>query len=496
MVHLHLQMMRRSSCDARVPRLLAMLCALTLFGPVCKADAAETSSSDSTLPALVPEASTLPTSADAKPPTTAPGPTVNVAVTEWVIFVANPYGGDLNGPEIRSDALPSFMSDSRASPDQNEKGPPVLPIGVIRIASDGPLAADDKIDIQLTYKEGRTFATWPTAKNRTSGMLWRDTQLVASGALEPLPGNSWLAPLRSPHSPLLQVGDNRDSFLLYDVAIKYPPALTLTAAGGDSYGVVQSLDAPIHDLTFYKPISADGAGAAAPHWKTAILPLSTLTPGAQGKKKEPPAAAPAPANAPPSDGPEPHFISSSARSQAASKTPTTNPDKPTTAPATAPAPLRGTQITLADAPATSEADLLAPWRAKLAAAGVSEGDQNVVIKILAAYALDKRRVTAIYRMDNAELDKLLPIEIVPQPRTISRIALVVATGIDPAIEGEMDALIAQLASPSWATREKAMSELQKLGTAARSRLEKASQDSDVEVAYRAEQLLDAMPANP
>ena len=75
-----------------------------------------------------------------------------------------------------------------------------------------------------------------------------------------------------------------------------------------------------------------------------------------------------------------------------------------------------------------------------------------VLKILAKQALDEKRLTAIYRMDPAELDRILPLEVVPQPKKVSRIALVVVTGIDPAIGDELDQLIKKLGDPAWKNR--------------------------------------------
>ena len=135
---------------------------------------------------------------------------------------------------------------------------------------------------------------------------------------------------------------------------------------------------------------------------------------------------------------------------------------------------------------------MAPWRAKLAAAGVSAADQEIVLEILARQALDAKRLTAIYRMDPAELDRILPLEIVPQPKNISRIALVVVKGIDPAIDTELGDWIVQLGDPSWKRREAAMKEIGKLGVRAKPQLEKAVNNKDTEIAYRAEQLLGAL----
>jgi hypothetical protein len=131
------------------------------------------------------------------------------------------------------------------------------------------------------------------------------------------------------------------------------------------------------------------------------------------------------------------------------------------------------------------------WRGPLAEAGVTPADIDLILAIL-AQNLDSKRLTAIYRMDPAELDKVLPLEIVPAPKRLSRIALVVVTGIDPALGEELDTWIKQLADPSWPKREQAMKEIQQLGMKAQPALQKALKDKDIEVVHRAEQLLEIL----
>ena len=87
-------------------------------------------------------------------------------------------------------------------------------------------------------------------------------------------------------------------------------------------------------------------------------------------------------------------------------------------------------------------------------------------------------------MDPAELDRILPLEVVPQPKKVSRIALVIVKGIDPAIDEELDQLIKKLGDPSWKIREAATAEIRKLGVAHKPRLEEAAKNNDTEVAFR------------
>jgi hypothetical protein len=99
-------------------------------------------------------------------------------------------------------------------------------------------------------------------------------------------------------------------------------------------------------------------------------------------------------------------------------------------------------------------------------------------------------------MDPAELDRVLPLEIVPQPKKISRIALVIVRGMDPALNAELDALIKQMGDPSWKVRDAATKAIRKLGVRAKTRLEGAANSSDTEVAYRAEQILGSLSNTP
>jgi len=119
-----------------------------------------------------------------------------------------------------------------------------------------------------------------------------------------------------------------------------------------------------------------------------------------------------------------------------------------------------------------------------------------ILRILETHALDQRRMTVVYRLDPAELDRLLPLEVTPTPRRTVRVGLVVARNIDPAVGGEIDQLVAQLASPDWDKREAASKQLAELGAAARPKLNAALQQKDLEVVWRAERILQAMETPP
>ena len=77
-------------------------------------------------------------------------------------------------------------------------------------------------------------------------------------------------------------------------------------------------------------------------------------------------------------------------------------------------------------------------------------------------------------MDDADLDRLLPIEIAPRPAKITRVALVIARNVDPALPDLIDQLISQLVDPDWKKREAASDLLASYGPAAEARLKVAA----------------------
>lgn len=428
-------------------------------------------------PALAAEAAATPAAKSL------PGPTINVDVTEWVVFVADVVNPELNSRTLFHDSLPPFAEDLRtAEPGDAAKPSEPSPIGVIRISPDGPIDKEGTIDVQLGFKGARVLGHWPRGQVRTGGLLWQDLRIAPeSGEPRRRPAGSWLTQLRGSGTALIS-GTTREPFLLCDLEMAYPTAMQVKTVEGGKYSVAHGMDAPLLDLTFYKP-------EADHHWRSARIASLSKSEGFPKPKVASPAAGLAP-TAPNPFG-QPAYVPSGFSGAA-------QPVAPEALPIVAEIPpdakIKGTEFAFGQS--TEAADVvLAPWRAKLADAGISLADQEVVLKILARQALDPARLTAVYRMDPAELDRLLPMEVVPQPKKISRIALVIVRGIDPALGEELDRCISKLGDPSWKIREAATQEIKKLGVRAKWRLEKAAKSKDAEIAFRAEQLL-ARIANP
>jgi hypothetical protein len=410
-------------------------------------------------------------------------PTVHVNVTEWVVLVADITNSELNARGLFHDSLPPFCEDLRTSPAPDKATPSNPgPIGMIRIAADGPLDKDDKLDVQLSFKQGRALGHWPRATVRSAGLLWQDLSLNPGADPRKLADDSWLALLRKGSLPLA-AGKTSESFLLYDVEMSYPLSIQVKGGDGGTYTVAHGMDAPLRDVTLYKP-AADG------HWRSATI--ASLAKSSGFSKPAADTAAPMAKT----EETRPAVVVTTAGGVVTrtirKETVVTN--RPAPVASIAGPDVKGTDFALG---ATAEAadTVLAPWRANLTNAGILDADQNAIIKILACYALDSKRLTIVYRIDPAELDRILPLEVVPQPKRISRIALVIVRGIDPGIGDELDELIKKLGDPSWKAREAATLEIKKIGPLAKSRLEKASNNSDPEIAYRAEQLLSGLSNN-
>ena len=443
--------------------------------------------------------------AKAKPAALPPAPTINIDVTQWVVFVADPSYAELNRRGGIDNNLPPLVGDLRSSRAAAVEGPGQArpgPLGVIRIARSGLVNKDESFDVKLGYQNGHVLGHWPAGRSRASGLLWQDVRVA--GELpppRPLPESSWLNQLRA-GGAMFAAGGAAESFLLYDLELSHPVAIQVSGSDTAGYHVAHGMSSPLHDLTLYKR-AADG------NWRTATV--ASLQRSATVK-----APAVATSDAAPGDdsgggGPLSFIVNALTprgrvvvqKTVNANGTVTVHkvvegPAKSTTpaaSPAGSPAAKPGeTPNMKLGALAQPEAEVLAPWRGRLAAAGVSAADQEIVLKMLARYALDRQRLTAVYQMDPAELDKLLPLEIVPQPKKISRIALVIVTQIDPSIGNDLDRLIAQLGDPSWKQREAAMSEIRKLGNVAKPRLQEAVTGKDTEIVYRAEQLLEGLSA--
>src|SRR5436305_873766 len=153
--------------------------------------------------------------------------------------------------------------------------------------------------------------------------------------------------------------------------------MRVTGGKEGKYSVAHGMDAPLRDLTLYKR-AADG------HWQTASLPnlakaagfpstVSAVT--AEAVKAETSAIAAVSGLIRTITAVRVTGAGAAPGGAALAKS-----TEPMTTPKVDTAKIKGTDLTLAGGSET-DATVLAPWRAKLAAAGIAAADQEIVLKI-------------------------------------------------------------------------------------------------------------------
>ena len=393
-------------------------------------------------------------------------------VHEWVIFICDPNQPQANAGSLFLSTLPDFMSGRRATAPIEKANEPV-PIGLIRFNGN---SGADKVDVLLENKGGRFLTHWPKAQTRTTGLLWQNLVVADQPGLtpaDPLANAGWINRLRTPAAPSLLREGKGEKFLLYDAEPNYK--LPLRVHPGDAelhYQLTNTDKVGLNDLTFYKKLP-DG-------WHTATL---AELPSPSAKPTTAPGTKPATNPTTPAAATAPSTQPSTRPSTLASSQPSTKPT--------------GFPIALAASTAQSDAEVLAPWKMRLANTGLQTTDFDLILGILEKHALDANRLTAVYRLDAEQLDQLLPLDIVPTPRKTIRVGLVIVRNIDPAIVSEIETLVTQLGDAKWDARETAQKRLLELGLAARPKLEALLKTArDPEVVYRIERLIATLTRDP
>jgi hypothetical protein len=350
--------------------------------------------------------------------------------------------------------------------------------------------------------------------------LWEKV-LLKQGTVLTVPADAghWFETLRGkggqPASPLSTTRWS-ENFLQYDAEITFPSVLRVKAAEKPSEGfrVANTSSSILRDVEVYSPLEGGGG------WRVAGVAEVPAT-------KAPPATRPSLSAAIPQEdivapaGPATDALKQifgeinanvkpvdvkvedkNAATQAATA-PTTKPaTQPSTKPTTKPiVSASGDELPkdawreikiAANSKALPAADAVAPWRQRLKDAGLTAADVEVIVSMLQTHALDPEQLTIVYRIDQAELDRVLPLEVVPLPAKITRVGIAIVKNIDPAQGERIAKLVEQLGNPSWEKREAAQAKLAEMGAGAKPKLTEALKHKDIEVVYRAERLLDSI----
>jgi hypothetical protein len=435
------------------------------------------------------------------------------------------YGNTLNQRELFRSTLPGFTSPKRSTADRKHLNEP-SPAGLMTF--EGTPAGD--IDVLLEFNNGRFFAQWPPATQRSKRLLWAHAKLAKTS--EPpavLPEGHWMTHLRNTDRLWVEIGRRSERFLLYDAELPMSPPLKVASAEG-GYGLTNLGKYGLHDLVVYRPekegwISAPLALLEStakkeekkPEDKPKSTPEAVFEDKSADGKPDAPATPPAdkPAEAKPAEE-KPAAVEVKIEAAAvaapaaaavivdtvaapgAPPVPMPAEGQPAPAPATPPADQKVVTVT-AEKEALSKDQISARWKERFTALGLGEGEIQHLVSILQQHALRTDSATVVFRLDDEELDAMLPLEVTPLPQKQIRVAIVVLLDADPDLMKRVEELVVKLGDASYSEREAAAKRLKELGPAARPKLQEAVNNADPEIAFRAETIIDSYdvaPANP
>jgi hypothetical protein len=410
-------------------------------------------------------------------------------VQEWAIFIADPNQPRANAISLFKSTLPEDANDRRVTDDDADQKVP-CPAGVIRFIGEPKDVDKTLVDTLMTITGGEFIGNWPKGKKQPNRMLWDNVALSAdAGNLLKIGDKHWFNQLRAGNSLYLAKDRGSERFLLYDCEFNFQVPVKINGSTDAGVDLANISASPLYDLTIYKPQGST--------WRVGSVDQIKAAEGA----KKPPAPASKPSLTAGATRPTTEAAFVEAKPAATKPSPattksTTRVARSSSEPSSAPTTSVAAQLTYETGEGKSATDVVNGWKEKLAAAGLAPTDLDTICAILSKHALDPKRLTVVYRMDPAEMDRILPLEIVPQPRKITRVGLMIVRNIDPAIAQEIDQLIVQLGNDEWSQREAAEKRLRELGLAAKPKLEQAVKNKDLEIVYRAERLMQAFAKPP
>lgn len=127
----------------------------------------------------------------------------------------------------------------------------------------------------------------------------------------------------------------------------------------------------------------------------------------------------------------------------------------------------------------------------LLAMGYSEAETKIALDMVAKAGIKKSGMSLVYVMEQGQISDYIWLRFKPEPDQLIRTAIVVVNNVDPELSTRLDQLIAGLGDDNWAVRDSSQRELQGIGLAAIRKVQALREHKDPEVAFRAQQILDA-----
>lgn len=208
-----------------------------------------------------------------------------IEVYEWSVWVGNPAQPSLNGVKAARNAMPAAVGTIRPVLEGEELARrfAVAPISVVQVVGD-PV---DDIDVELKVKKGSIVAHWPQATERSNGLRWFRSNLLAKppGGISPgyIAEDHWFQKLRqNPPALFLQRENRVERFLAYDCEVAAP--LPVKVRGGPDEFTLQNLtEHNLVDVAVVLPVEGGGIRIG---WLDTLPAAAPKDPAAEARKKE------------------------------------------------------------------------------------------------------------------------------------------------------------------------------------------------------------------
>ncbi len=450
-----------------------------------------------------------------------------LTVRDASVFLLSAYGTTLNDRGLFKSTLPGYTLSRRPSAARSDANTP-SPVSLITFS--GPPSED--IDVLLEFDNGRFLSHWPPARMRSKRLLWASlsTSVDALEAPARMAEDHWLSPLRENDRLYAASRGRCDRGLIYDAELKFVPHVTLDRIN-TNFQVKNSGEFPVHDVHVYRPAengqwnvwsaetvgrskkvkkskdeqeSEDGEDSPEEVFDKTEEDTSEAKDGSaegdddtsEGKDESTEGGDESLAE---TDQPAEGEEQKASPGQKAGLTAFIAKVKAGELPSSGKGKDSDDDSTKADATdrgTISTEEVLQTWTQRLHELGLGDAEANHITTILKGQALRTDETMVVYRMDEAQLEKLLPLEVTPYPDRLFRVALVIVQDADPDLQSQIDELVKQLGNDEWPLREAAQGELAELGLAAKPKLEEALKSEDAEVVFRAEQLLEEIQLKP
>jgi hypothetical protein len=183
-------------------------------------------------------------------------PPIPVEVYEWAIWVGSPAQTSLNEARVYRNAMPGPVGTVRPKTEGAEltRKFPVAPIAVMQAFGE----PTKDVDFDLRVKKGNVLAHWPQGTERSGGLRWYKTNLLASLPAGSAPGfipdEHWFQKLRKSDRALYLKHETRvERFLAYDNEVAIPIPVKIRG-GPDEYTLQNLTNYKLLDVAVVAPV--------------------------------------------------------------------------------------------------------------------------------------------------------------------------------------------------------------------------------------------------